>query len=45
MDENGSLANIQEHVLAGDFLMNAGIRIRWKNTSQSFCMEIMQMQG
>lgn len=45
MDENGSLTNIHEHVLGGDFLMSAGLRINWKNTFQSVYMEIMQMQG
>lgn len=40
MDENGSLTHVHEHVLGGDFLMNAGIRINWKKMFQSVCLEV-----
>lgn len=43
LDENGPLANVHERVLGGDFLMNAGIRINWKNAFQSVCMEVTEM--
>lgn len=42
LDENGPLANVHERVLGGDFLMNAGIRINWKNAFQSVCMEVTE---
>ena len=42
LDENGSLTNVHERVLGGDFLMNAGIRINWKNAFQSVCMEVTE---
>ena len=39
LDENGPLANVHERVLGGDYLMDFGIRINWKNAFQSVCME------
>lgn len=42
MDENGSLANVHERVLGGDYLMDFGIRINWKNAFQSVCMEVTE---
>ena len=42
MDGNGSLTHVHEQVLGGDFLMNAGIRINWKKTFQSVCLECIE---
>lgn len=42
LDENGSLTNAHERVLGGDYLMDAGIRINWKTTFQSVCMEVTE---
>lgn len=43
LDENGPLANVHERVLGGDYLMDFGIRINWKNAFQSVCMEVTEM--
>ena len=43
MNEDGSLTNVHEQVLGGDFLMDAGIRIRWKKAFQSVCLEVAEM--
>ena len=42
MNEDGSLTNVHEQVLGGDFLMDAGIRIRWKKAFQSVCLEVAE---
>lgn len=42
LDENGSLANVHERIMGGDYLMDAGIRINWKTTFQSVCMEVTE---
>ena len=42
LDENGPLANVHERVLGGDYLMDFGIRINWKNAFQSVCMEVTE---
>lgn len=44
MDENGALTDAHERVLGGDFLMNAGIRIRWKRVFQSVSMEVIERE-
>ena len=44
MDENGSVTNVHERVLGGDFLMNAGIRIHWKKAFQSVCLEVAEQE-
>lgn len=42
LDENGSLANVHERIMGGDYLMDAGIRINWKTTFQSVCMDVTE---
>lgn len=42
MNEDGSLTDVHERRLGGDFLMDAGIRIRWKKAFQSVCLEVVE---
>lgn len=42
MNEDGSLTDVHERRLGGDFLMDVGIRIRWKKASQSVCLEVVE---
>ncbi|MCC8124077.1 MAG: hypothetical protein LIO47_01395 [Akkermansia sp.] len=42
MKDAGSLTDVHERRLGGDFLMDAGIRIRWKKAFQSVCLEVVE---
>ncbi len=43
IDEAGIVTNTHEQIRGGDYLMNVGIRMNWKNPLQSVCLELSEV--